>query len=638
MIQGLLDDTTLTLHVSCTHDPEPTNRRTARINLQSPCALDITVYGPFELFEQIGIWFEEYDVYLQDPQTCHLDVKYCNPQRLSSADLTFPLVSEVVSQSLGLAHLQDVVERPDLLDLISGQDDLEESPQPTLIKATLKRHQKQALTFMLRREQGWSFDTHGLDIWEAVDTSQGRFYLNRVSETDQPEPPPQFFGGIIADPMGLGKTLTMISLAAHDLVADQSMASRWDEGVDDKPHVAATLIIVPQPLLGTWEEQLREHVIAGGMKFHRHHLKSRLNEIHDIEAVNIVLTTYQTLSADWKLWKASDNHIMFAVRWRRIILDEAHVIRNMKSRMAHAICDLDAVSRWAVTGTPIQNHLSDLTALLKFIRAYPYDEPKRFDADFTRLWKSGKDEEAVTRLKRLSRCLILRRAKSTIDLLPRRDTRCHVDFNKSERALYETIRQQTIAKIDDALLHESELSTSGKYVNFLQQIESMRLVCNLGVHYHTRHNQPSTQKSEDWTALAQEMFNIQRGMGTVSCYQCSSVLEHDETLLDDPATQESPLFSRCLKYVCADCSYNLKRVGRKMVCGDTPFCPIAPVSISNAALEEMPSLVASQTKGPSAGLPSKIAVLIADLKSLALDVKWYVFLYSSGEITNAHTR
>jgi hypothetical protein len=635
MIQGLLDDTTLTLYGSCTYDSEPTDPRSVRIGVQSSCTLELTIYGPFELFEQIGAWFEDYDIYLQDPRVCHWDVKYCNPHRLSSNDFTnCPLVSEVVSRRSGLIHLQDVIERPDLLDLISGQDDLEEAPQPALIKATLKRHQKQALTFMLRREQGWTFDVHGQDIWEAADTSQGRFYINHISETDQPEPPPQFCGGIVADPMGLGKTLTMISLIAHDLSTNQATGGRWDESLHDKPHVAATLIIVPQPLLGVWEEQLREHVAGGSLQFRRHHAKTRLNQIFDIKAVNIVLTTYQTLSADWKAWKASENHIMFAVHWHRVILDEAHVIRNMKSRMAQAICDLDATSRWAVTGTPIQNNLSDLTALLKFTRAYPYDEPKRFDADITKLWKSGKDKEAVARLKRLSRCLILRRANSTVDLPPRRDTRCPVDFSRSERTLYDSIREQTIAKIDDALLHESELSTSGKYVNFLQQIESLRLVCNLGMHYNTRHNKNQTQKNEDWTVLAQEMFNIQRGMGTMACSQCSSVLEHDDTLLDESATQESPLFSRCLKYACADCSYKLKRAGRQMVCGDAPLCPIAPVSISNNALEEMPSHLASHTKMPSTGLPSKIEVLIADLKTLAPDVKWYVSLCAF--VTSTH--
>jgi len=318
---------------------------------------------------------------------------------------------------------------------------------------------------------------------------------------------------------------------------------------------------------------------------------------------------------------------MFSVRWKRIILDEAHLIRNMKTRMARAICDLESASRWAVTGTPIQNHLSDLTALLKFIRAYPYDDPKRFDIDISRLWKSGEDEEAVKRLKRLSRCLILRRAKRTIDLPPRRDVRCPVEFSKAERACYDNIRQQTITRIDDALLHDTELSRPGAYVNFLQQIESMRLVCNLGLHYNTRHDKAPSQDTMNWAGMAQEAFNIQREMETIICSQCSSTLEMTESLWDENLPQDSPQFSRCLKYACAECSYKLRVHSQKMVCGHTPLCAVAPVSVSNSAFEEVfgdISRASKVTQSPQS-FPSKVEVLISDLKGLPRDVKSIVF-------------
>jgi SWI/SNF-related matrix-associated actin-dependent regulator of chromatin subfamily A3 len=140
MIQGLLDEQALNLFVSCTlHDDTPARRGT-RVPLQVPCTLDVTVYGPLDIFEEIGTWFQEYEVYLQDPLTCHLDVKYCNPQRLSSGDIdTCPMVSQVVSQTNKLPQLQDVPERPDLLGVLSGHSDLEETTQPGVIRAELKR-------------------------------------------------------------------------------------------------------------------------------------------------------------------------------------------------------------------------------------------------------------------------------------------------------------------------------------------------------------------------------------------------------------------------------------------------------------------------------------------------------------------
>ena len=142
MIQGLLDEQALKLYASCTLDNEPAVRKSSRSSVKLPCVLDITIYGPLELFEEIGSWFQEYEVYLQDPRVCHLDVdvRYSNPQRLSSDDLdSCPLVSEVVSQASRLVHLQDVTERPDLLDILSSYVELEEAPQPTVIRAILKR-------------------------------------------------------------------------------------------------------------------------------------------------------------------------------------------------------------------------------------------------------------------------------------------------------------------------------------------------------------------------------------------------------------------------------------------------------------------------------------------------------------------
>ena len=63
--------------------------------------------------------------------------------------------------------------------------------------------------------------------------------------------------------------------------------------------------------------------------------------------------------------------------------------------MAKALCNLDAMSRWAITGTPIQNRLKDFFALLKFLRVHPYGEQRNFDNDITNLWKAGQHDEAA---------------------------------------------------------------------------------------------------------------------------------------------------------------------------------------------------------------------------------------------------
>jgi hypothetical protein len=140
MIQGLLDEESLALYVLCIVDVDLTNLRRAKSYEQISCTLEITVYGPLELFEEIGSWFQDYEIYLQDPGQCHLDVKYCNPQKLSSDDLdTCPMVSEVVLRASEIIQLQDIIGRPELLDILTSHADLDETPQPRAICTNLQR-------------------------------------------------------------------------------------------------------------------------------------------------------------------------------------------------------------------------------------------------------------------------------------------------------------------------------------------------------------------------------------------------------------------------------------------------------------------------------------------------------------------
>jgi SNF2 family DNA or RNA helicase len=299
----------------------------------------------------------------------------------------------------------------------------------------------------------------------------------------------------------------------------------------------------------------------------------------------------------------------------------------MNTRNARAICDLESTSRWAVTGTPIQNGLNDLSALFKFIRAFPYDDPKRFALDISRPWKSGEDEEAVKRLKRLSRCLILRRAKRTVTLPLRHDKQCPVEFSKEERALYESIRNQTITRLEDAMSHGTEFSQPGLYHNFLQQIESMRLVCDLGLYYTTRHDKSKSRDKDEWADNAQGAFNILRGRETMKCSQCSSSLDVSESLGDESAHQDSAHFFECGKYACAECIYENRIFNTIVSCGHKPACATAPVSVSNSALEEVDPSVSEGSKLPNSirRFPSKVEALISDLKKQPEGVKRYVF-------------
>lgn len=140
MLKGLLDEPSLLLEVTCSMTGE-ISKRGDRQFARKPCFLSITVCGPFELSEEIGTWFQEYDLYLQDPaHVGRMDMRYCNPHRLSFRGIeSSGLVSEVLAHNPKLAGFEEMAQQPDMLDILSSHDDLEEAKQPRIISTLLKR-------------------------------------------------------------------------------------------------------------------------------------------------------------------------------------------------------------------------------------------------------------------------------------------------------------------------------------------------------------------------------------------------------------------------------------------------------------------------------------------------------------------
>lgn len=296
--------------------------------------------------------------------------------------------------------------------------------------------------------------------------------------------------------------------------------------------------------------------------------------------------------------------------------------------MAKAVCALDARARWAVTGTPVQNRLSDFSALLQFIRAHPYDDPRLFDSDIANLWKCGEESQAVQRLKRLSHHLLLRRPNDTIELPARHDLLCPVAFTRDEKTVYENLRTQTLTVLGDALYSDSDSYKLRSHMNALQQIESLRLFCTLGLQFRAHHTQREARgvepSPESWATVAQKAFHTQWAMSPMVCLQCDSTFEIAESLSNgDEASSQVVHFSRCMKFACVSCTSKLNRHNRAFQCGHQPSCQTALVSLNNGALDDVPSI---DNFGldycPHDGLSSKVQALISDIKSRPSDEKW----------------
>ncbi|KAI9686270.1 MAG: hypothetical protein M1822_003926 [Bathelium mastoideum] len=269
-----------------------------------------------------------------------------------------------------------------------------------------------------------------------------------ITDQKQANAPFSWKGGMLADEMGLGKTLTIIALIASDrntgVQTDYTAASTHVESID------ATLIVVPPNVLSEWESQVERHTVPGEITWFKHHGKSRFDLRVAADGPNIVFTTYQTIETEWRKLRLK-GHSIFSFEWRRVVLDEAHIIRNHTSATAKAIAALRATYRWTISGTPIQNSLNDLMGLLKFLRFHPYDELKKFDDDFVEPLRNGNMEETVQRLRKLLSCIMIRRLKKTTIALPqKRDKIVRIAFSSEERAYYDKIERPAVTMLDGA--------------------------------------------------------------------------------------------------------------------------------------------------------------------------------------------
>ncbi|KAJ0173471.1 hypothetical protein K1T71_010620 [Dendrolimus kikuchii] len=241
-------------------------------------------------------------------------------------------------------------------------------------------------------------------------------------------------GGILADDMGLGKTITMISLIVSDKENNIDYKSN-DERVGNKPP-GGTLVVCPASLIQQWESEVQKHCSRYALTVCLHHGAARAQQPHPLAAYDLVLTTYNIVQRD-----NEKNGVLMRVNWRRVILDEAHIVRNHKSATSAGVSALVARRRWCLTGTPVQNKDLDLFALLKFLKCTPFDE--------LTMWKKWIDNKSLggqERLNTVMRCILLRRtkaqlqAKGELDCLPERHIHQeHVALTKAEMNVYQKV-------------------------------------------------------------------------------------------------------------------------------------------------------------------------------------------------------
>ncbi|NWX48250.1 TTF2 factor, partial [Steatornis caripensis] len=314
---------------------------------------------------------------------------------------------------------------------------------PSGLKVPLLLHQKQALAWLLWRE------------------------------SQRP------CGGILADDMGLGKTLTMVALVlAQKQLKPEKRKEKLEIWLSKNDSTVipshGTLIICPASLIHHWKNEIDRHVGSGKLRVYLYHGPNREKYAEALSQYDVVVTTYSLLSKEVPTSKeegevpAEDHDLgtglsrcspLLRVAWTRVILDEAHNIKNPKVQTSIAACKLRAGARWAVTGTPIQNNLLDMYSLLRFLRCSPFDEYK--------VWKYQVDnntKKGGERLSLLTRSLLLRRTKDQLDStgkalvsLPQRRMQLHqLKLSAEEQSVYNVLFARSRSTLQSYLKRQEQ--------------------------------------------------------------------------------------------------------------------------------------------------------------------------------------
>ena len=389
----------------------------------------------------------------------------------------------------------------------------------------LRKYQKQALHWMLSKERDEKSDrqTSMHPLWEEytwptkdandkavpIIEDQNSFYVNLYSGEISLEFPVQeqnCLGGILADEMGLGKTIEMFSLihsnksevalaAADKTVTSVNQLPRLPQtsgNIESAP--CTTLVVAPMSLLAQWESEAIKSSKAGSMKTLVYYgsdkgadLPSLCSAANAASAPNVVITSYGIVLSEFNQIAAGSldpgsHGGLFSVDFFRIILDEAHTIKNRQAKTSKACYELKAKHRWVLTGTPIVNRLEDLFSLVRFLKVEPWSNFSFWKTFITVPFEAKDFIRALNVVQTVLEPLVLRRTKEmktpdgeALVPLPSKEIKIEeVELSKTEREVYDLVFTRAKRTFNEASAAGNLMKS---YTTIFAQILRLRQSC-----------------------------------------------------------------------------------------------------------------------------------------------------------------
>lgn len=217
--------------------------------------------------------------------------------------------------------------------------------------------------------------------------------------------------------MGLGKTIQSIALILTNPRPSPSTDTSGRKTVP-KNVERCTLVVAPLALIKQWEAEIKNRVSdSHRLRVCVHHGGQRTKNFQDLRKYDVVVTTYQILVSEHGSSSEDPDGLQvgcFGLHWYRVILDEAHTVKNRNAKATKACYALRAEYRWCLTGTPMQNNLDEIQSLIKFLRIKPYDDLSVWKNQITKPMNNGRGGVAIRRLQVYLKIFMKRRTKDVL--------------------------------------------------------------------------------------------------------------------------------------------------------------------------------------------------------------------------------
>ncbi|KAF9966206.1 hypothetical protein BGZ70_002985 [Mortierella alpina] len=377
-------------------------------------------------------------------------------------------------------------------------------------------------------------------------------------------------GGILGDDMGLGKTVQTMALIVSrpsppiddDVIWNDRRAYYEPPPEDKLVRTKTTLVIAPVALVYQWAEELRTKTQPGLLKVFIHHGLRKIADPEELRSYDVVITTNHTVMYDYGHKdvipeKCKPIGVLFKVKFHRVVLDEAHTIKNKSTKASIACAKIAASYRWCLTGTPIQNNIDELYSLIRFLGIKPYCEWDNFrDKISTPMKRSLQYGPAMQRVQALLKAVCLRRTKTSkvdgkpiLNLPARNVEKVETQFSVDERAFYDALEQRTRDRFNAYVKAGTVMKN---YSNILLLLLRLRQAC---CHPHLINDFDKATDQEDEPVDKQNHVQklldslvddvrrrlIERGLDAVECPICMDIGE------------ESVILSKCGHIYCRAC-------------------------------------------------------------------------------------